>query len=133
MLGTANKSEVLLGYFTKWGDPAADLLPLAGLYKTHVRQLACALGVPETIIDKPPSAGMWPGQKDEDEIGFSYEETDPVLYRIVDLGYAPNKLKEMGYGPILINKVVKRIADNEFKRKSQLMPKLPRKIFKSIH
>ena len=66
VLGTANKSEILLGYFTKWGDPAADLLPLAELYKTHVLQLAQALEVPTQVIEKPPSAGMWPGQKDEE-------------------------------------------------------------------
>ncbi len=129
VLGTANKSEILLGYFTKWGDPAADLLPLAELYKTHVFQLAREIEVPSTIIDKPPSASMWPGQKDEDELGISYKDADPVLYHIVDLGYSVDDLKKMGYDPVIIDKVTKRVVENEFKRKTQLKPTLPTGLF----
>ncbi len=80
--GTSNKSERLVGYFTKWGDNACDLQPLAGLYKYQVYELASVLGVPEEIIQKPPTADLWTGQTDEDEIGMSYAELDTVLQSI---------------------------------------------------
>ncbi len=130
VLGTANKSEIYLGYFTKWGDPAADILPLTELYKTHVRQLAYELELPTNVIEKHPSAGMWPGQTDEDEIGISYIDADPILYHLIDLKYTPEKLIKKGYDPDLIKKVVKRISDSEFKRKPQRKTKLPKTIFK---
>jgi len=79
VLGTGNKSELLTGYFTKWGDGGCDLLPIGDLYKTQVRELAAKLGVPKRIIDKAPSAGLWPGQTDEGELGVSYEDLDRVL------------------------------------------------------
>ncbi len=130
VLGTANKSEVFLGYFTKWGDPAADLLPLAGLYKSYVRQLAVELGVPASVTDKSPSAGMWPGQKDEDELGMSYEEGDQVLYQLIDLNKSPEELERNGFDHGLIKKITKRINDTEFKRKPQIKPILSTKISK---
>lgn len=77
--GTGNKSEIMVGYFTKYGDGAADILPLADLSKTKVRLLAGELDIPKRIIDKPPSAGLWPGQTDEDEMGISYRELDDIL------------------------------------------------------
>jgi NAD+ synthase len=80
--GTSNKTETLIGYFTKWGDSACDLQPLAGLYKYQVRELAKAIGVPQEIIEKPPSAGLWEGQTDEGEIGMSYSELDSILQAI---------------------------------------------------
>lgn len=128
VLGTANKSEVYLGYFTKWGDPAADLLPLAELYKSYVRQLAVVLGVPASIIDKSPSAGMWPGQKDEDELGMSYEEADQVIYHLIDLNYSPEDLERESFDPLLIKRIMKRINDTEFKRKPQMKPILSKKV-----
>ncbi len=79
VVGTGNKSELMMGYFTKYGDGAADILPLGGLLKTQVRQLAQELGVPSEIVAKPPSAGLWTGQTDEGELGISYAELDPVL------------------------------------------------------
>jgi NAD+ synthase len=79
VLGTDNRAELMLGYFTKYGDGGVDLLPLASLYKHQVRQLAHELGVPKGIIDKPPSAGLWSGQTDEAEIGMSYDDVDKVL------------------------------------------------------
>ncbi len=79
VVGTGNKSELMTGYFTKYGDGAADILPLGGLLKTQVRQLAQELGVPSEIVAKPPSAGLWTGQTDEGELGISYAELDPVL------------------------------------------------------
>ncbi|MBO8126350.1 MAG: NAD(+) synthase [Firmicutes bacterium] len=79
VVGTSNKSEIAVGYFTKWGDSACDLRPLAELTKTQVRELARFLGVPEKIIAKPPSAGLWPGQTDEAELGVTYAEIDAYL------------------------------------------------------
>jgi len=132
VLGTANKSEVLLGYFTKWGDPAADLLPLTELYKTHVLQLARALEVPAQVIDKPPGAGMWPGQKDEDEMGVRYADADPILYYLFDCGYSQKRIMEMGYDPILVDNVVARVQANEFKRQPQIKPTLSKEVFKPL-
>ncbi len=80
VIGTGDKSELLIGYFTKYGDGGVDILPIGGLYKTHVKQLAEYLGVPERIIKKPPSPRLWPGQTAEGEIGLSYEVIDDILY-----------------------------------------------------
>ena len=79
VVGTGNKTELLTGYFTKWGDGAADIEPLGDLYKTDVIKLAKELGIPKKIIEKPPSAGLWEGQTDEEELGISYEELDRIL------------------------------------------------------
>lgn len=79
VVGTGNKSEIMIGYFTKYGDGGVDLLPLASLYKYQVRELAREIGVPQVIIDRPPSAGLWEGQTDEQEMGLSYAELDPAL------------------------------------------------------
>lgn len=84
VLGTSDRSEFLLGYFTKWGDGGSDLMPLAGLYKTQVRELARHLGVPREIIEKKSSPRLWPGQLAEEELGSSYETIDAVLYCLVD-------------------------------------------------
>jgi NAD+ synthase len=85
VLGTSNKTEYLVGYFTKWGDGANDIAPLLGLYKTEVRELAKILGVPEKIILKTPTAGLWKGQTDEDELGITYDLLDNILYHFIDL------------------------------------------------
>lgn len=86
VMGTGNKSELLTGYFTKYGDGGVDLQPLGDLYKTQVQELAVHLGVPRAIIDKPPSAGLWQGQTDEDELGMPYDTLDQVLLGLeVDL------------------------------------------------
>lgn len=80
--GTGNKSEIMVGYFTKWGDSGCDLLPLGGLFKTQVWDLASKLGIPEEIISRPPTAGLWPGQTDEGEMGITYAELDATLAAI---------------------------------------------------
>jgi NAD+ synthase len=80
--GTGNKSEYRLGYFTKFGDGATDILPIGDLLKRQVRKLAMELGIPERIITKPPTAGLWPGQTDEGEMGITYNELDDILERI---------------------------------------------------
>ncbi len=79
VIGAGNRSELAVGYFTKYGDGGADILPLGNLVKGQVRELASFLGIPQEIIDKPPSAGLWPGQTDEGEFGFSYDELDRYL------------------------------------------------------
>jgi len=88
--GPSNRSELSVGYFTKYGDGGVDILPLGNLVKGQVRELASFLGIPQQIIDKPPSAGLWPGQTDEDELGLSYEELDRYLVT----GKASNELRE---------------------------------------
>ena len=82
--GTGNKTELLVGYFTKYGDGGVDILPIGELYKTHVREFANYLGVPQKIIEKAPTAGLWTGQTDEDELGIKYEVLDKILYLMVD-------------------------------------------------
>jgi len=84
VLGTGNKTELVLGYFTKFGDGGVDLLPLGDMYKTEVWELARELGIPKEIIERPPSAGLWEGQTDENELGLSYSKLDTMLKLIVD-------------------------------------------------
>ena len=79
MCGTSNKSELAAGYFTKFGDGASDILPIGGLLKTQVRSLAAEMGIPQRIIDKAPTAGLWPGQTDEGEMGITYPELDEII------------------------------------------------------
>jgi NAD+ synthase len=84
VVGTGNKSEAMMGYFTKYGDGGVDLLPLGAMLKREVRQLAYELGVPQRIITKPPTAGLWAGQTDEGEMGIAYDELDDILARLKD-------------------------------------------------
>jgi NAD+ synthase len=116
VVGTGNKTEILLGYTTLYGDSASALNPLGDLYKTQVRQLARAMGIPEAIIAKPPSADLWKGQTDEGELGFSYDEVDQLLYLLVDQRYSPQDCVEAGFEAALVGKVVERIRKNQFKR-----------------
>lgn len=97
VLGSGNRSELAVGYFTKYGDGACDLLPLGGLYKSQVRSLAQELSIPEQIISKPPSAGLWPGQTDEGELGIGYEALDQILAQL-DEGGRPEGLPEERIG-----------------------------------
>lgn len=117
VLGTGNKTELLMGYFTKYGDGGVDILPIADLYKTRVRQMARHVGVPEPIIKKPPSAGLWAGQTDEAEMGATYEEIDSVLYSVFDLGLSLDKVeKETGVSDATIKTVMERVKLSEHKR-----------------
>jgi NAD+ synthase len=116
VVGTGNKTEILLGYSTLYGDSACALNPIGDLYKTQVRQLARALNVPDVIISKPPSADLWLGQTDEDELGFTYEEADKLLYLLVDQRYLPEECIEAGFDEKFVHKVVERIRKNQFKR-----------------
>jgi NAD+ synthase len=115
-VGTGNKTEILLGYTTLYGDSASALNPLGDLYKTQVRQLARAMGVPEPIVAKPPSADLWIGQTDEGELGFTYEDVDKLLYLLVDQRYSPDDCVDAGYNRKFVEDVVRRIRRNHFKR-----------------
>src|SRR5512145_2716362 len=95
-IGTSNKTEILLGYSTMWGDMASAINPIGDLYKTQVRQLSRALGIPASIVDKPPSADLWVGQTDEGELGFTYEQVDKLLFLLVDQRYSVQECIEEG-------------------------------------
>ncbi len=116
VIGTGNKTEILLGYTTLYGDSACALNPLGDLYKTQVRQLARAMGVPEPILTKPPTADLWKGQTDEGELGFTYAEVDKLLYLLVDQRYSPQDCIEAGFSTGFVNKVVEKIRRSHFKR-----------------
>jgi NAD+ synthase len=117
VLGTSNKTELLTGYFTKYGDGGVDLEPLGDLYKTQVRQLAKYLGVPQPIINKCPSAGLWPGQTDEGELGINYEQLDGILYHMFDKKYITKKLLTLGFSIENIEKVKNFVKNSEHKRR----------------
>jgi len=116
VMGTSNKTEMLLGYTTIYGDSAAALQPIGDLYKTQVRQLAADIGVPEKVIRKAPSADLWAGQTDEGELGFTYAEVDKLLYLLVDQRYRPETCVEEGFDRDFVEAVVRRMRKNHFKR-----------------
>jgi NAD+ synthase len=116
VIGTGNKTEILLGYTTLYGDSACALNPIGDLYKTQVRQLSRAMGIPEAIVGKPPSADLWLGQTDEGELGFTYEEVDKLLYLLVDQRYSPADCVEAGFADSFVRLVAERVRRNHFKR-----------------
>jgi len=124
VLGTSNKTEILLGYSTLWGDMASALNPIGDLYKTQARQLAHDLGVPVPIIDKAPSADLWDGQTDENELGFTYEDVDQLLYLLVDQRYSSQECIEEGFDEKFVNSVITRVRRNQFKRMMPPIAKL---------
>ncbi|HEX7432425.1 MAG TPA: NAD+ synthase [Anaerolineaceae bacterium] len=115
-VGTGNKTEILLGYTTLFGDSACALNPLGDLYKTQIRQLSIALSVPEVIVQKPPTADLWQGQTDEGELGFTYADADKLLYLLVDQRYSPADCIEAGFSEPFVRKVVEKVRRNQFKR-----------------
>jgi NAD+ synthase len=115
-VGTGNKTEILLGYTTLYGDAASAINPLGDLYKTQVRQLARAMSIPSVIIDKPPTADLWIGQTDEGELGFTYEEVDQLLYLLVDQRYKPEDCVQAGFDESFVKAVIERVRKNHFKR-----------------
>lgn len=117
VLGTGNLSEWLLGYFTKYGDGAADLAPLTHLYKTEINMIARHLDIPKSIITKPPSAGLWEDQTDEEELGGSYEEIDKVLYLKHDKDYSLDEAKEtLNLDPNFVEKIYDMVENSAHKR-----------------
>jgi len=125
VVGTSNRTEWLLGYFTLWGDMGAALWPLGCLYKTQVRQMAGHLGLPQRIIDKPPSADLWRGQTDEGEMGVSYEDADRILYRLVDLEMSERQVIAEGFPRAAVTRVIELMRGSEFKRRLPVTPDLP--------
>jgi len=117
VLGTGNKTEILLGYATKYGDGGVDMLPIGDLYKTQVRQLAAYIRVPEDIIKKVPTAGLWKGQTDEGEIGVSYDVMDEVLFQLVDMGLTVQEaVKKTDKDPSIVKMLYDRMQANSHKR-----------------
>jgi len=116
VIGTGNKTEMLLGYTTQFGDAASAINPLGDLYKTQVRQLAVEMGIPEVILEKPPSADLWIGQTDEGELGFTYEEVDKLLYLLVDRRHSPDDCVDAGFDRKFVETVVELVRRNHFKR-----------------
>jgi NAD+ synthase len=100
VVGTGNRTELLIGYFTKYGDGGSDILPIGGLYKTEVRQIAQRLKIDSNILDKAPSAGLWPGQTDEDELGIKYELLDQILYLFTERNMSEEEVAQtLGIDP----------------------------------
>lgn len=124
VIGTSNKTEILLGYGTLFGDTACAINPLGDLYKTQVWQLAEALGVPKNIIEKKPSADLWVGQTDEGELGFAYKIVDKLLYSMIDERRTTEELIELGFEKNFILKVQTIVQRNQFKRRPPLIAKI---------
>jgi NAD+ synthase len=122
VVGTGDKSEVLLGYFTKYGDGASDFMPIADLYKTQVRALGKYLGVPEKITAKKSSPRLWAGQMAETELGLSYDIIDPILYYLVDLRLNVKAVAEkVGVNEEIVRSIYKRVLLNEHKRRGPML------------
>lgn len=115
VVGTENKSEHLLGYYTRFGDEASDVEPLRTLYKTEVYKIAKALHVPEPILIKAPTAGLWKGQTDEGQFGFTYQQADEILWLLHDKKFSPKEVMQQGLDQQLVDRVVQWVKQNDFK------------------
>ncbi len=124
VLGTSNRSEISLGYGTLFGDLACAINPIGDIFKTQVRGLSRHLGVPAAIIDKAPSADLWAGQSDEEELGFSYEQVDPLLHHMLELGLSRETLIARGWEPEFVDRVAGMYRRFEFKRRMPLIAKV---------
>ena len=124
VIGTSNKSELLIGYSTRWGDSAHDVNPLGDLYKTQVWEMAEFVGVPERIVKKKPSADLWPGQTDEGEIGLSYRTLDLILVGYVDLRLKREDLIKTGFEEKVVDRVLSMVRSSQYKRKLPIICKI---------
>jgi len=124
VLGTSNKTEILLGYSTIFGDNASSINPLGDLYKQQVWQLARHLGLPPQVVDKPPSADLWPGQTDEDELGLDYPTADEVLYLMFNFGLAAKEVVDLDYPPEIVERITTLEERNRYKRRLMLIARL---------
>lgn len=124
VLGTSNKTEILLGYSTVFGDNASSLNPLGDLYKCQIWQLSRHLNLPAEVIDKAPSADLWPGQTDEGELGFSYDLADEVLHLLFDMGLRPEEVAGRGYEERVVRRIVTLEQRFRFKRRLMLIARL---------
>ena len=127
VIGTSNKTESLLGYSTIYGDSAAAVQPIMDLYKAQVRQLAAEMGVPRSILEKPPSADLWEGQTDEDELGFTYDMADQVLYLLVDERYTVGEVVAEGFERAFVERLWRQVRRNHYKRTMPNVAKLGRR------
>ena len=124
VIGTSNKTELLLGYGTQFGDMASGINPVGDLYKTQLRELGLHLGVPEEIVRKPPTAELWEGQTDEGELGFTYADADLALYHMVDRRLRPSELIAAGFDAALVNRIREMVRKNHYKRVMPLIAKV---------
>jgi NAD+ synthase len=124
VVGTSNKTEILLGYTTLWGDMASAINPIGDLYKTQLRQLASAMQLPQSVLDKPPSADLWVGQTDEAELGLTYAEVDRLLYLLVDQRCNLQDCVEAGFDRAFVEMVISRVRRSQFKRMMPPIAKL---------
>ena len=124
VVGTSNKTELLLGYGTLYGDMASALNPIGDLYKTQVWGLARHLGLPASVIEKAPTADLWSGQTDEVELGFSYHDVDRLLHRMIDERCGREELLDLGFGADFIDRIAGMIRDSQFKRRLPVIAKL---------
>lgn len=124
VLGTSNKTELLLGYGTLHGDMASALNPIGDLYKTQVWTLARAVGVPEAIVAKNPSADLFVGQTDESDLGFTYREVDELLYHMVDERWSTGELEAAGFAPEFVRRVSEMVRNSQFKRRLPVIAKV---------
>ncbi|HET7725821.1 MAG TPA: NAD+ synthase [Candidatus Limnocylindrales bacterium] len=124
VVGTGNKTESLIGYTTVYGDNACAFNPIGDLYKSQVRQLAIAMGVPDPIVRKAPSADLWPGQTDETEAGFTYHELDRLLFWRIDKRRSVDEMTALGFDPAVVERVDRMVAGAEFKRQVPPIAKL---------
>ncbi len=124
VIGTSNKTELLLGYGTIYGDMASAINPLGDLYKTQVWELAEAMGVPTAIVQKAPSADLWAGQTDEIELGFQYRLVDRLLYYLIDRRYTVEEVVDEGFEREFIDAVMTRVRENQYKRRLPVIAKL---------
>jgi NAD+ synthase len=122
--GSSDKSETLMGYFTKWGDGAADMAPIMDLYKTQVRKLALHLGIPEPIALKPSTPALWPNQSAEGELGIKYDTLDLILYGLERFMVTEDIASQMNIDESIVKTVKNRWLDTEHKRRMPLAPKL---------
>lgn len=127
VIGTSNKTEALLGYSTLYGDSAVALQPIMDLYKTQIRQLSRALNVPESVQTKAPSADLWIGQTDEDELGYTYEQVDKLLFLMVDERFTVEEAVEQGFDQTMVKAVWRRVKQNHYKRTMPNVGKLSRR------
>lgn len=124
VVGTSNKTELLLGYGTIFGDLASAVNPIGDLYKTQIRQMARALDVPDVIIQKAPSADLIPGQTDEGDFGFTYEEVDQLLALLVDERYSQEEAVDAGFARSFVDQVWRLVQQSQFKRALPIIPKI---------
>jgi len=124
VIGTSNKTEIMVGYGTLFGDTASAINPIGDLYKTQVWQLARALGIPQQIVEKIPTADLWEGQSDEEELGFTYARLDALLYHLVDERRNDEELQKLGFDAEFVDRVKTLIQKNQFKRRPPLIAKV---------